>query len=158
MLEVGNGKLTHDENRSHFSLWCMMNAPLILGNDVRAFVKEDGSVDTDNKILQILTNKDMIAVNQDPLGVPCRRIKAGTVDVLLKPLSEARAAVCVFNKTGRPASTPLDCRALANEGFVNLPAKAGYTVRDVWEGTVTDCDGRLTAETAPHGVKVYIIG
>ncbi|MBQ4207251.1 MAG: alpha-galactosidase [Clostridia bacterium] len=158
MLEVGNGKLTHDENRSHFSLWCMMNAPLILGNDVRAFVKEDGSVDADNKILQILTNKDMIAVNQDPLGVPCRRIKAGTVDVLLKPLSEARAAVCVFNKTSRPANTALDCRALANEGFVNLPGKAVYTVRDVWDGTETTCDGRLNAATAPHGVKVYIIG
>lgn len=158
MLEVGNGKLTHEENRSHFSLWCMMNAPLILGNDVRAFVKEDGTVDTESKVWQILTNKDMIAVNQDPLGVPCRRIRAGTVDVLLKPLAGSRAAVCVFNKTSRPANTALDCRALANEGFVNLPGKAVYTVRDVWDGTETACDGRLNAATAPHGVKVYIIG
>ena len=157
MLEVGNGKLTHEENRSHFSLWCMMNAPLILGNDVRTFVKKDGSIDTDNKVWQILTNQEMIAVNQDPLGIPCRRIKAGTVDVLLKPLSDARAAVCVFNKTSRPASTTLDCRALANEGFVNLPSKATYTVRDVWEDNTFLAAGAFSAAAAPHGVKVYIL-
>ena len=56
MLEVGNGNLTFDENKAHFTLWSMMAAPLILGNDVREFIKEDGTVDKDNKILQILTN------------------------------------------------------------------------------------------------------
>ena len=157
MLEVGNGKLTHEENRSHFSLWCMMNAPLILGNDVRAFVRDDGTVDTQNKVWQILTNKDMIAINQDPLGVPCRRVKAGLVDVLLKPLSDARIAVCVFNKTGRETTTALDCAKLANEGFVNLPQKMRYTVRDVWDGETKESDGKLSAVCAPHGVRVYVI-
>ena len=65
MLEVGNGNLTFEENKSHFTLWSMMAAPLILGNDIREFIKPDGTVDTDNKVLQILTNKDVIAVNQD---------------------------------------------------------------------------------------------
>ena len=59
MLEVGNGDLTYDENKAHFSLWCILAAPLMLGNDVRTLKPE---------IHEILTNKEVIAVNQDPLG------------------------------------------------------------------------------------------
>ena len=75
MLEVGNGSLNYEENKSHFTLWCMMSAPLILGNDIRKFVKADGTPDTDNTTYQIVTNKELIAVDQDSLGVQCRRIK-----------------------------------------------------------------------------------
>ena len=157
MLEVGNGKLTHEENRSHFSLWCMMNAPLILGNDVRKFVKPDGTVDTDNKYWQILTNKEMIAVNQDALGVPCRRVRMGGVDVLVKPLTGAKAAVCLFNKTEIPVKHTFSCQKIANEGFVHLPQKNRYTVRDVWEHTDAQTDGKVKTTIAPHGVKVYIL-
>ena len=55
MLEVGNGKLTPDENRAHFSLWCMMAAPLVLGNDLRTFVNEDGTAISDHPVLKIVT-------------------------------------------------------------------------------------------------------
>ncbi len=157
MLEVGNGNLTIDENISHFSLWCMMNAPLILGNDVRKFIKEDGSVDSDNKIYQILTNRAMIGINQDPLGVQCRRIKSGITDILVKPLENSKVALCVFNKGKKDALTKYDISALANIGYLNLPEKDGYRVHDVWADTITEGATEINAATPGHGSKVYII-
>ena len=123
MLEVGNGDLTHEENKSHFSLWCMMNAPLILGNDIREFIKEDGTVDTENKVYQILTNKAMIGINQDKLGVQCKRVRTGIVDVLVKPLEGSKMALCVFNKGTKEAEKALNLKSFANEGILNLPKK-----------------------------------
>ncbi len=100
MLEVGNGSLTAEENKSHFTLWCMMASPLILGNDVRQFVKEDGTPNTDDPTYCIVTNRALIAIDQDPLGVQCRRVKTtGIVDTLVKPLAGGEAAICVFNKS-----------------------------------------------------------
>ena len=157
MLEVGNGNLTHEENKSHFSLWCMMNAPLILGNDVRKFIKDDGTVDTDSKVYQILTNKKMIAINQDPLGVQCRRIKAGLVDILVKPLEGSRAAVCILNKKSKPASAELELKTLSNLGYLNLTAKKEYSVCDVWEEKLIDNAEKIVTEIPAHGVKVYIV-
>ncbi len=157
MLEVGNGNLTFEENRSHFSLWCMMCAPLILGNDVRKFIKPDGTVDTDSKVYQILTNKQMIAIDQDKLGVQCRRIKTGIVDILVKPLENARAAVCVFNKGSNVNNTEIDFKKIANLGFVDLPVKDSYTVHDVWEDESYENIAKITAETQKHGVKVFVI-
>ena len=157
MLEVGNGNFTFEENRSHFSLWCMMCAPLILGNDVRKFIKEDGTVDKNNRVYQILTDKDLISINQDKLGIQCRRIKVGIVDVLVKPLEESKAAVCVFNKSGGEKSTKLDLNKIANLGFVDLPIKESYEVFDAWEKKTFTASESVTADTAAHGVKVYII-
>ncbi|MCM1269919.1 MAG: glycoside hydrolase family 27 protein [Faecalibacterium sp.] len=157
MLEVGNGNLTYEENKSHFSLWCMMCAPLILGNDVRKFIKPDGTVDTDSKVYQILTNKAMIAINQDKLGVQCKRIKTGIVDILVKPIDNGKVAVCVFNKGDKPKSTEIDIKKIANLGFVNLPSKESYNVYDVWEDANYDGLVSIDAATEKHGVKVYII-
>ncbi len=158
MLEVGVGsRLTENECRAHFSLWCMMAAPLILGNDVRAFVKEDGTPDLDNKYLKMLTNETMIAVDQDVLGQQCRRIKAGLQDILVKPLSGARAAVCVFNKARKPARVRLDFKEIANLGFVSMPQKDSYEVRNVWNGGTHIGLSVLTAECAPHCAEVFII-
>ncbi len=157
MLEVGNGNLTIDENIAHFSLWCMMCAPLILGNDVRKFIKADGSVDTDNKIYQILTNKTMIGINQDFLGVQCRREKFGIADVLVKPLENSKIAVCVFNKGSKQASVKLELARYANLGYVNLPDKEYYNVHDVWEDKHIEGIGNITAVVPGHGAKVYIV-
>lgn len=158
MLEVGNGKLTHEENRSHFTLWCMMNAPLILGNDVRKFIRADGTVDTDSKVYQILTNKKMIAINQDPLGVQCRRIKTGLVDILVKPLENSKVAICVFNKSGSEKSAKIKLSKLVNLGFLNLENKQGYEVCDVWEDKYMSDANEIVAAVPSHGVKVYIAG
>lgn len=157
MLEVGNGDLTFEENKAHFSLWCMMAAPLILGNDVRKFIKEDGTVDTESKVYQILTNKEMIAINQDSLGVQCRRIKAGLVDVLVKPLEGSKVAVCVLNKGSKPAGATVSIEKLTNLGFLNLPKKSGYTVHDVWENSYAENATEIVAVAEKHGVKVYIV-
>ncbi len=78
MLEVGNG-LTHNEDRAHFTMWCMLSAPLILGNDIRT---------VDPKTLSILLNGRVIAIDQDPLGVQGYRfMREGDLEVWLKPLA-----------------------------------------------------------------------
>ena len=157
MLEVGNGNLTQEENKAHFSLWCMMNAPLILGNDIRKFILPDGSVDKENAVYKILTNKELIAINQDPLGIQCRRIKAGLVDVLVKPLMDSKVAVCVLNKTNKPNGTEIKLSDIANLGFVSLPRKNGYSVHDVWDNKFSEGTTTISAAPEAHGVKVYII-
>ena len=157
MLEVGNGRLTNEENRAHFSLWCMMCAPLILGNDVRRFIKTDGTVDSENPVYKIITNKKMISINQDILGVQCRRIKTGLADILVKPLENSRIAVCVFNKSSKEKNVKIDLGETAKPGFVSLEKKSGYSVTDVWEDSEFIAAGEINACVAPHGVKVYII-
>lgn len=157
MLEVGNGNLTDEENRAHFSLWCMMCAPLILGNDVRKFIKPDGTVDTDNKVYKILTNKKMISINQDILGVQCRRIKTGLVDILVKPLDNSKTAVCVFNKSGAEKTAEIDLNKTAELSFINLAKKDEYSVTDVWDDAEFTSGRTINARVPAHGVKVYII-
>lgn len=157
MLEVGNGEMSHEENKAHFSLWCMMAAPLILGNDVRAFIKADGSIDHSNKIYQILTNKQMIAIDQDELGVQCKLMSKGAIDVLVKPLADAKVAVCVFNKGEKAISKQIDFHEVANLGYVNLAKKSNYTISEVWSGEVTQDVTKVTAKVEKHGVVVYIV-
>ena len=156
MLEVGNGKLTIEENKSHFSLWCMMNAPLILGNDIRCFLDSDGKVDENNQILPILKNKKLISINQDALGVQARRIKAGLIDLLAKPLEDGRAAVCVFNKTSSDQEYTLSINDLSDCSFLNLQKKDDYHIVDAWDETEND-DNILKCSVPSHGVKVFII-
>ena len=76
MLEVGNGKLTENENRAHFSLWCMMAAPLILGNDVRKFVDGNNEQVRENPTLKIVTNKNLINIDQDRCASPASAFAA----------------------------------------------------------------------------------
>ena len=150
MVERNHG-IPDEDRKPH---WPERIAPYRLYDCLRTF---DGTVDTDNKVWQILTNKEMIAINQDPLGVPCRRVRMGGVDVLVKPLTGAKAAVCLFNKTEIPVKHTFSCQKIANEGFVHLPQKNRYTVRDVWEHTDAQTDGKVKTTIAPHGVKVYIL-
>lgn len=157
MLEVGNGKLTVEENKAHFTLWCMMAAPLILGNDIRLFLKADGTADTENPILKILLDKDLIAIDQDEKCMPCRRIKTvGIGDVLVKPLANGEAAVCFFNKGIKSMQMTASLKSIANMAFVGLPISTeGYTCTDLWEKNTFDLSDVLSAEVPAHGVKVY---
>lgn len=75
MLEIGNGQCSEDEYRTHFALWAMLKAPLIIGNDIRMLT-------ADSPILAILSNKEIIAVNQDSLGVQGRIVWSDTMDLL----------------------------------------------------------------------------
>ena len=115
MLEVGNGKLTRAQNMSHFALWCMMSAPLVLGNDLRKITKP---------VLDIVTNRDLIAIDQDPLGRQAKRIRRGAVDILAKPLADGGIAVCFFNKTKLAQKRRLDVRKLYTDDYVS-PSTAG---------------------------------
>ena len=157
MLEVGNGKLTFEENKSHFTLWSMMAAPLILGNDIRAFIKEDGTVDKDNKVLQILTNKDVINVNQDKLGIQCKRIKSGLKDILVKPLENNEVAVCFFNKTNSNTQMICDMADIHNVIEVSLPNADSYTCKELWYKTEEVVTDKIRTTVAPHGVKIFRI-
>lgn len=158
MLEVGNGNLTDDENKAHFSLWCMLAAPLILGNDVRKFIKEDGSVDMDNKTLRIISNKKAIAINQDKLGVQCRRIKTnGFTDVLVKPLENREVAVCLLNKTNSAKDVSFKIEDILKLSYVSLPESDRYTVHDIWENTTFVAGNEISANLGGHSVKLYKI-
>ena len=89
MMEVGNG-LTPNENRAHFSMWCMLAAPLIAGNDIQ-------NMDAETK--SVLTNKDVIAVDQDSLGIEGFKYRAsGGIEIWFKPLVKGDWAMCVLNR------------------------------------------------------------
>ena len=89
MLEVGNGKLTHDENVTHMTLWAMLAAPLIAGNNLTQMTPD---------VKDILTNRDVIAIDQDPLGRQGDRVYAeGPVEIWAKPLKSGTTAVAIFN-------------------------------------------------------------
>ncbi len=158
MLEVGNGNLTMDENRAHFTVWCMMAAPLILGNDIRTFLDENGNARTDNEVLKILTNKELIAIDQDELGVQCRRHKTNLqVDVLVKPLSGGETAVCFFNKFGEEAEESVSIKELLGKEYCNLPEAEEYECTDLWSGEKFDTEDEIEVTLAPHSVKVFRI-
>lgn len=156
MLEVGNGKLTFEENKAHFTLWCMLAAPLVLGNDIRELRGADGTIDRENKILKIITNRDLIAVDQDPLGVQCiRHRSSGFVDVLIKPLVNHELAVCFFNKTGEMKNVEASIRQIASRMEVTLPADGYYHVVDLWDQTMFTAEDTLAADVPGHGVRVF---
>ena len=93
-LEVGNGGLTLDEERTHFALWAILNSPLLLGNDLRNMSPQT---------LDILTNKEIIAINQDSLGIQGFKYKKeGTVEIWVKPMVNNEWAICFFNRSQQP--------------------------------------------------------
>jgi alpha-galactosidase len=150
MLEVGNG-LTPAEDRTHFSMWCMLAAPLIAGNDMRKMNAETKT---------ILTNKEVIAINQDPLGVEA--LKYRNTDSLLiwcKPLQNDNWAVCFLNRSLKPKQIEFDWQnEIVNDTLSkrDLNSKTTtYKLRDVWQNKeMGDTRQPLKATIAPHDVLV----
>jgi alpha-galactosidase len=100
MLEVGVGDMTYEESKSHFSLWAMMAAPLILGNDLRHMTPQT---------LEIISNAEIIAIDQDPLGRQGRRVMQGIdSDIYAKPLTGGAIAVALWNKVNYPLDITLN--------------------------------------------------
>lgn len=151
MLEVGNG-MTESEDRAHFSLWCMMAAPLILGNDVR---------DMSDATRAILTNKEVIAVDQDPLGVQGWRffVRNG-VEYWYKPLEGEDWAICVFNRNREPREVELDWKDMSGFDYLTYrqfrPTTTLYKLRNLWTHTDEGLTDRNIKVTIPaHDVVMY---
>ena len=147
MMEVGNG-LTPGEDRAHFSLWCMLAAPLIMGNDLRNATEHT---------LEVLTNKEAIAIDQDPLGVQAFRYSSeDSLEVWVKPLQDSGWAVCFLNRNDAPFSFSFDWdeHAIRDEitGRV-LDKSKRYRIWDVWKKEDIGTTGKkLKGEISAHDV------
>ena len=152
MLEVGNGKLTKDENTAHFSLWCMMASPLMLGNDVRKF-----AMDKNDPILKIVTNKQLIEIDQDRLGKAAKRIKkSAKLDIIARPLYNGDVALCVLNKSKKEQDVQLDLATTLSDGYLNFKTYNTYEIHDIWNGEISQ-DNEIYARLPMHSVAVYRI-
>ena len=154
MLEVGNG-MKESEDRTHFSIWCMMAAPLIAGNDIRKMSKETSS---------ILTNKNIIAIDQDELGVQGFKYSdKDSLQIWCKPLQNGAWAVCFLNRGATAQNISFDWKsnAMADTVFKEIlnPASTTYKIRNVWtdkpSGTT---DVPLKSVIAPHDVLMLKLG
>jgi alpha-galactosidase len=144
MLEVGNGGMTDTEYRTHFSLWAILAAPLIAGNDLR---------DMRPEIHDILTNKEVIAVDQDALGREGERVwKKGDSEVWAKQLKDGSRAVVLLNRGSAEQEIS------ANWEDLGYPNHLSASVRDLWQhkdlGSFT---GKFSAPVASHGVVMAIV-
>jgi alpha-galactosidase len=146
MLEIGNGGMTPDEYKTHFSMWAMLAAPLMAGNDLR-------NMDASTK--EILTNKDVIAVDQDKKGEQATKfMDMGEYEIWAKPLSDGQVAVCFLNRTNESWKLDYDWKkqTMYFVQDVNLYKKL-YKVYDCWAHQVIGkTDQRLKAEIPAHGV------
>jgi alpha-galactosidase len=162
MLQVGNGSLTDSENRAHFALWCMLSAPLFAGNNLAEMTETTR---------ELLTNAELIAINQDPLGKQGFKIKDyGELEVYYKPLQNYEMAICIFNRFNHPVTVEMDWNSFqvttSHKGkLMQLPLKIDrkeiyldrvYSIRDVFDkkgiGTTKQI---LKREIPGHDVAVF---
>ena len=140
MLQVGRG-MTYDEDKTHFSMWCMMNSPLLAGNDLRNMTRET---------IEILTNKEIIALNQDKgFRQATRLLREGDIEIWVKPLGKAgkQKAIAIMNrgeKTGQTALTP-----------EKIGVSSTSKLRDLWLHENIGKLGKSRTFTIPkHGIVV----
>jgi alpha-galactosidase len=138
MLEIGNGGMSDDEYRTHMSLWAIVAAPLLAGNDLREVTPV---------ILEILTGREVIAVNQDKGGKQGRRIsKSGDQEIWSRPLADGGYAIGLFNRGANPARLSV---RWSDVGLKSAPTHA----RDLWAHTDLALSGEEYFATVPaHGV------
>jgi alpha-galactosidase len=141
MLEVGNGGLNDTEARAHFSLWCILAAPLMAGNDIRSMSAATR---------EILTNKDLIAVNQDPLGIQGRRVRRdGNLEVWSKQLGDGGRAVALLNRSDAPSQITVSWTD------IGYPQSLSISARDLWAGKdLGAMKGSYSATVPSHGAVV----
>ena len=140
MLEIGNGGMSLDEYKTHMSLWAILAAPLLAGNDLSKVKTED---------LAILENKDAIAIDQDSLGRQGDRASAlGPYEVWTKPLANGHMAIALFNRGELAHSMQINLHDLGIQGKVRL--------REVWSRTQLSSTGAITAIVPKHGVALFI--
>jgi len=144
MLEVGNGGMTTNEYRAHFSLWSVLAAPLIAGNDLRSMKPE---------IKEILTNKEVIAINQDALGREGKRVwKEGDLEIWAKPMKDGSRAAVLLNRSASEAEITVAWPTLA------YPEHVSAAVRDLWaHKDLGKFTGKFSAKVGSHDVVVVTV-
>jgi alpha-galactosidase len=143
MLEVGNGRMSYDEYVAHFSLWALLNAPLISGNDLRSM---------SDSTRGILTNKDVIAVDQDWGGMQGTRVRKDSMtQVWAKPMRDGSKAVVLLNRGEQPVAISVTATELG------LRAASSYAVRDLWTKAQTTTPDKVTAQVPRHGAAMFVI-
>ena len=136
MLEVGNGGMTTAEYRAHFSLWCMLAAPLMAGNDLR---------NMDDMTLKILTNQEAIALNQDVLGKQGWKARDdGDFEVWIKPLAGREWGVCLFNRSEETITVDVK--------WAKLGIKDRFQPRDLWKKEDLNTLDGYSGEVPGHDV------
>lgn len=152
MLEVGNGGMTTEEYRTHFSLWCMMAAPLMAGNDLGNMSAETA---------EILKNGEVIAIDQDVLGKQgfCFRDN-GDYEIWIKKLANNEKAACLLNRGDEMKEVQVDFNVLikaADDYWAFDQYKlSDYKIRDLWEHKeIAPVSGIATIKLAPHTIKMY---
>ena len=147
MLQVGRG-MSYDEDKTHFTMWCMMNSPLLAGNDLRSMSKQT---------IEILTNKEIIALNQDPLVYQARRlVDNGDLEVWAKPLvstMSGKVAVTLLNRSNKTATINFDLKT------VGIDASKGFSYRDLWakKDFASSKNNTVSFEVPKHGVVVLTV-
>lgn len=137
MLEVGNGGMTDTEYRSHFSMWSVMAAPLLIGSDLRK---------ASDATFGILDNKEVIAVDQDPLGKQGMVVSSeGGRWVVAKEMRDGSRTVALFNESGSAQ------RIATTATAVGLPDARAYTLRDLWQHRSYNTAGTVSATVPAHG-------
>jgi len=139
ILQIGIGKLNGDEGRTQMTLWCLLAAPLLAGNDLTTMSRET---------LATLTNPDVVAVDQDSLGAAGHRVwQEGPLEVWMKPLADGSKAVGLFNRSG--SALPISVR------FATLGLGHAAEVRDLWArkdlGRLAD---KYTTDVPRHGAAL----
>lgn len=144
MLEVGNGHMNTTEYQAHFSFWCLLAAPLMAGNDLRS-MKPD--------IREILINKEIIAVDQDPLGKQGHKVRDdGDLEVWSKQLVDGSRAVILFNRSDA------DSKISFNWEEIGYPNHLSAKVRDLWlHKNLGNFRGSFTSSVPSHGVVMVRI-
>jgi alpha-galactosidase len=144
MLEVGNGGMSNDEYRTHLSLWSILAAPLLAGNDVRNMTPE---------IKSILMNSEVITIDQDRAGIQGKRVwQSGDQEIWVRELSGGSHAVALFNRGAAAAEVGLKWSDI---GIKKNPKKA----RDLWQHKDIEIGGPEYKATVPmHGVVFLRVG
>ncbi|XP_050255898.1 alpha-galactosidase-like isoform X1 [Quercus robur] len=162
MLEVGNGGMTTEEYRAHFSIWALAKAPLLIGCDIRSM---------DNMTFELLSNKEVIAVNQDKLGVQGKKVKKdGDLEVWAGPLSDNKVAIILWNRGLSKATVT------AYWSDIGLKPETVVSARDLWavrfhstqssaQGQFSlekkkkkkSVQGQLSANLESHACKMYVL-
>ncbi|XP_071734013.1 alpha-galactosidase 3 [Rutidosis leptorrhynchoides] len=148
MLEVGNGGMSYLEYRAHFSIWALMKAPLLIGCDVRNMTAET---------FEILSNKEVIAVNQDSLGIQGRKVNASGTDgcqqVWAGPLSGSRFVVVLWNRCSEAETIKVSWDTFG------LDSSTSFSVRDLWkhEDVVADAVASFGVPVDAHSCEMFVL-